>query len=292
MLFQSASHGFNRHPMASVGDPQLRSAIYIAVPISKKSEFGEGGFNFKIVQSIDPGRVPHAFGTKSYPDPARANSNEDRVYERVNAFEDQDDNSQCNMEEGSYDPFGIYETVEKMKEDGRNAKEVNSDVIDDDIRQQNEVCLGNVTRHQPLKAGQTSKQGPVVTVPATVKLSAKESCPAAGPAPSSASIMDYPIHYSNEGKNDECKNTPIGFDGGFVPVSGIVDSEDNLTNAPGFSNCNSLDGCLGNSYNKGSFLSEIQKILEMGKAMGDNLEGCYDRVKDLVEGNGDKMVLR
>ncbi|CAI9285239.1 unnamed protein product [Lactuca saligna] len=133
----------------------------------------------------------------------------------------------------------------------------------------------------------------MVIVPTTT-LSAKESSPTASPNPSSTLVMDHPIHYANQGNNDECNNAPIGFSGGFGLLSGIVDSEDNLTHPPGFSNCNSLDGCLSNSYNKGSFLSEIQKkkTLVMGKAMGYNLEGCYDRVKELVEGNRDKMVLR
>lgn len=37
-----------------------------------------------------------------------------------NFQEGQDFNSCCEKEEGSYDPFGIYETLEKMKEDELN----------------------------------------------------------------------------------------------------------------------------------------------------------------------------
>lgn len=54
--------------------------------------------------------------------------------ERGNVFENQDENSQCDKDEGSYDPFGIYETIEKMNEDGSNAKEVNLNVNDGETR--------------------------------------------------------------------------------------------------------------------------------------------------------------
>lgn len=74
-------------------------------------------------------------------------------------------------------------------------------------------------------------------------------------------------------------------------MAGVVDSEDKLTHPPGFSNLNNLDGSSDTSCNKRSFLCEIQKTLDIGKAIGYNLEGCYDRVKELVEGNGNKLVL-
>ncbi|CAI9264238.1 unnamed protein product [Lactuca saligna] len=135
-------------------------------------------------------------------------------------------------------------------------------------------------------------KGPIATVSVPASVLDKECNPTAGSAPSLASVMDSRFHDSNQERNAKCNDTPIGFSGGFGRLSVIVDSEDNLTHPPGFSNCNSFAGCSDTSYNKGSFLSEIQKTMEMGKAMGYNLEGCYDRVKEIVEGTDDKMVLR
>ncbi|CAI9285649.1 unnamed protein product [Lactuca saligna] len=84
----------------------------------------------------------------------------------------------------------------------------------------------------------------------------------------------------------------VGFYGGFCRVFGIIDLEDNLSHPPSFSNFNGNDGFSEKSYNNYSFFSEIQNTLEMGKAMGYNLDGCFDRVKEIVEGNGDKVVLK
>lgn len=40
------------------------------------------------------------------------------------------------------------------------------------------------------------------------------------------------------------------------------------------------------------FFSEIQNTLQMGKAMGYNLEGYFDRVKEIVEGNRYRVVIK
>ncbi|CAH1453383.1 unnamed protein product [Lactuca virosa] len=156
---------------------------------------------------------------------------------------------------------------------------------------EDEVCSATVW-HQPLKAVQPPQQCPAATVSVPAGASARKSNPTAAPGPFPASAMECHFHESNQGRKAKRTDAPIGFSGGFGRVSGVVDSEDELTHPLGFSNCNRFVACSDNSYNKGSFLSEIQKTLEMGKAMGYNLEGCYDRVKEIVEGNGDKMVLR
>ncbi|CAI9279869.1 unnamed protein product [Lactuca saligna] len=122
--------------------------------------------------------------------------------------------------------------------------------------------------------------------------SVKHSNPAATIAPSLPSVLESRLHEPNQELNAKTNDTPIGFSGSFGRLSSIVDSEDNLTHPQGFSNSNNLAGCLDASYNKGSFLCEIQKTMEMGKAMGYDLEGCYDRVKEIVEGVRDKIVLR
>lgn len=70
---------------------------------------------------------------------------------------------------------------------------------------------------------------------------------------------------------------------------GVVDSEDNLSHSPGFSNFNVNDGDSEKSLNNGSFLNEIQKILAIGKAMGYSLDGCFECVKEIVEGSEVRM---
>lgn len=65
--------------------------------------------------------------------------------------------------------------------------------------------------------------------------------------------MNFCRANSNPERNTNHTKAPIGFSGGAVWVSGLVDSEDELTHPPGFSNCNSFGACSDNPYNKGSF---------------------------------------
>ncbi|CAI9292934.1 unnamed protein product [Lactuca saligna] len=233
--------------------------------------------------------------------------------ENCNALEDLVDNIHSDNEEGSLDPFGIYETLEKMKGDERHGREFNTGANYEEIKvnDSNKDCESSdhmheeevssaADRHQQMKDDQFPQQYPTVTVPAAVGNQAKgnnlavvrESDPAVAPTPSSASAMESHFYdHNQEGKASRTK-APIGFSGGFGRVSGVADSEDDLTHPPGFSKCNSFGAGSDNSINKGSFLTEIHKTLEMGKDMGYNLEGCYDRVKEIVEGTAEKMMLR
>ncbi|CAI9283168.1 unnamed protein product [Lactuca saligna] len=138
----------------------------------------------------------------------------------------------------------------------------------------------------------TNKTGLVINDSIPTGGSVKHDNPTAAPAPSLPLVLESRLHEPNQELNAKTNDASIGFSGGFGRLSGIVDSEDNLTHLPGFSNGNNLAGCSGASYNKGSFLSEMQKTMKMGKAMGYDLEGCNDRVKEIVEGAGDKIVLR
>ena len=45
------------------------------------------------------------------------------------------------------------------------------------------------------------------------------------------------------------------------------------------------------SYNNRSFFSEIQRTIEMGKATDYNYYGCFDGVKEIVEGHGERLVI-
>ncbi|CAI9276603.1 unnamed protein product [Lactuca saligna] len=85
---------------------------------------------------------------------------------------------------------------------------------------------------------------------------------------------------------------PVGFSGGFGWVLGVVDSGDNLLHPPRFSNFRGYEGYSEKSFTNGYFLNEIQKTLDIGKAMGYNLDECYECVKEIVEGNDDTRALR
>lgn len=133
-------------------------------------------------------------------------------------------------------------------------------------------------------------QCPTVTILVTGTVSAKDIFLVVGPAPSVASVT-IPFK-SNRNDIVEINKAPFGFFGGFGRVSDIVDSEDNLTHPPCFSNWNKFDGCSDKSYNNGSFFIDIQKNLDIGKAMGYNLDECFKRVKEIVEGKENESVLR
>ncbi|CAI9301815.1 unnamed protein product [Lactuca saligna] len=170
-----------------------------------------------------------------------------------------------------------------MNGDERNRKEVKSDASYEEIR-------GNDSSKNPRhEEGQSRNSHEKIEEQNFVP---NNRCAGQKKQPDSRSdplcCLDYVFRptVSNPERKANHTNAPIGFSGGFGRVSGVVDSEDELTHPPGFSNCNSFVVCSDDSYNKGSFLSEIQKTMEMGKAMGYDLEGCYDLVKEIVKGNG------
>ena len=77
----------------------------------------------------------------------------------------------------------------------------------------------------------------------------------------------------------------MGFSGGYGRVSGINILEEDLYHPLGFSNkCNSFmsgkQSVSCRNFTKNSFLNELTKTLEMGKAMGYNMDSCFDRLKE------------
>lgn len=89
----------------------------------------------------------------------------------------------------------------------------------------------------------------------------------------------------------ENSEAPLGFSGGFGKLSRVQDSEEDLSHPPGFSDpCHSNFGGNQNisdaSFNNQSFLIELKKTMDMGESMGYVMEGCFERVKEIIEGHG------
>ncbi|CAI9276768.1 unnamed protein product [Lactuca saligna] len=152
-------------------------------------------------------------------------------------LEDRDVNSHGDTKEGSYDQFRIYETVEKMKEDGRIDKEKILDVYEDDSL----VNGGNNVNTHEKGHFWNSFEKKVLKFSSPIFVSnkvaaivpAEEAFSAAAPAPSATLVTDTAPVY------------PLGF-----------------------SSWNNLDGFSENSYNKGTFLSEIQKNIRYWEGHG------------------------
>ncbi|CAI9280983.1 unnamed protein product [Lactuca saligna] len=92
------------------------------------------------------------------------------------------------------------------------------------------------------------------------------------------------------------QNNIHGFFGGFGLLSGINLSEEDLSHPPGFSNWCFSD--LGDNQsvsegitNSNYFLNELQKnTIEMGESLGYNMDGCLDRVPEILKGHVEGQI--
>lgn len=107
----------------------------------------------------------------------------------------------------------------------------------------------------------------------------------------SIAIQKNDVVQNNGVESYQLGAVPVDISGGFGRISGIVDSEDNLSHPPGFSNIGAYDGFSDKSFNNGSFLVKLKKN-DIEKAMGFNLGGCLKQVNDIVEGSGVKRGLK
>ena len=85
-----------------------------------------------------------------------------------------------------------------------------------------------------------------------------------------AAIQKNDVVQKNGVKSYKVGVVPVGFSGGFGLISGIFNSEDNLSHPMGFSNIGAYDGFSEKSLNNDYFLSEIKKkkTFDIGKAFG------------------------
>ncbi|CAI9276967.1 unnamed protein product [Lactuca saligna] len=171
------------------------------------------------------------------------------------------------------DPFGIYETLENMRvEESFSSVACTPSVqqsVDKDRRAPNVVAAPspNFNASPPIVTPVTGEN--VQTSPNVL---------------SAASTMAAPVGQEHRG------NPPVGFSGGFGHMEGIDVLEDNLTHPLGFSNFMGGGNFSQGSFNNFSFLKEIQKTLDIGRSLGYNMDGCFDRVKEIVEGHEGRKV--
>lgn len=102
---------------------------------------------------------------------------------------------------------------------------------------------------------------------------------------------------SASNKDNWSHASPVGFSGGYDGrVSGINVSEDDLSHPPGFSKqCYSFMGdnhfvSEGHQKSNSCFI-ELKKTIDMGTSLGYNMEGCLDRVKDVLQGHVERQHL-
>lgn len=62
-------------------------------------------------------------------------------------------------------------------------------------------------------------------------------------------------------------------------------SEKSLSHPPGFSNYMGFEENGNATSMKHSFVVQIQKTLDICRAMGFNMDDCFDRVKEVVQGH-------
>ncbi|CAH1454132.1 unnamed protein product [Lactuca virosa] len=125
---------------------------------------------------------------------------------------------------------------------------------------------------------------------ANVQPAAAEEPVATTDSQSALPAHTVPVHSVNPGplqveKENSNKQTPDGFSGGFIRMSGIPSTDDSLSHPPGFSNINQRDNDLFSegSFNTDSIEVESRKTIAVGGSIGLNLNSCSEHVKNTIQ---------
>ncbi|CAH1420613.1 unnamed protein product [Lactuca virosa] len=125
-------------------------------------------------------------------------------------------------------------------------------------------------------------------------------CPTTAPAAhllSSTSDVKFPVQVPMVPVVATCTKSvsdvvPIGFSGGYARMSGFEVSHDSLSHPPGFPNrfYGGNDLNLECSFNRNFMLEETNRTMETGYKIGFYMDGCFDHVQIIIEGERNKKI--
>ncbi|CAI9295936.1 unnamed protein product [Lactuca saligna] len=229
-------------------------------------------------------------------------------------LDDEISNSIQDKDDASLGPFNIYETLERMDRENVNVVKFplkrnfsNSgcgkktlDVTPPRVNLKIAIALSLEFSSLPVEFATLVVQSAVLPPDAIKSITSPPDLVTpiilvhhAAPLNSTCSAMvnEVPVVESHPNVTVRSSSIPLGFSGCFGRISGIDIDEDDLSHPPSYSiPCNSFgDGnksLLEGSFNNHKFFIELNKKLEMGEAIGYNVEGCFKWLKQVVEGHG------